>query len=677
MKRINWFCLTGMMAIWFLPVLMAEQPGGESSPVYRIIRTPLTMEEEILAAEDPASIIKRFVDPLTLPRKAREGAFLDSDQEHAESMGPVLIDQIPVYLHYYENVGALLRDKNFLLVNGRIFMNYDLPFERDKAPALKLRPVDGGQRISFLARVFIYPKSDPVDNGSIEMSLRFPAIFNPLVTIRNVSSNGKKMTHRLASGPTPDQFTLTIPVSRKDLEELEENGEGNLIFYIEGEVELQPYEVLSPGRFDDSSAALSDPSLSGIAKILPGRDFGAEEERARIQGLADQLSAGVKNRYELVVRTHRYVSGNLRYFRNSMKRTTMQVMDEGLADCDDFSRVMVALLRAMGIPCKPVVGYLYDFNNMGAHAWVEVALPESNGRIRWFICDPTLASVSEDKDRFVQFNNRIYIYPVRLMINPINLPVDHVSDILLNWFTGKPQEIPSFQVFPGIVNNFADDLENSLVNCINTIKTAGLVMPREFLFEPGSSYILLDRPPVADSSKLSEMREPDHVIKLDKAPPAHSRFQVKLNSQEQLVLELGVTDEDFDLSAPEDQRTMQLMQLVFKDLRNLFFQGQDIRHCLELIYYRDRYTDRLQKMTVKINRYLVENHFKKIIDTLRKHGFTSEGDYSRLDRLYTESKGKNLYFIQEMIRREVPPAARAVPRTIGHGADLEDPPDFR
>jgi transglutaminase-like putative cysteine protease len=60
--------------------------------------------------------------------------------------------------------------------------------------------------------------------------------------------------------------------------------------------------------------------------------------------------------------------------------------------CQDFAHIMTALVRALGIPCRYVSGYLFhdeachDRSSEGAtHAWVEVLIPQ----VGWVGFDPT------------------------------------------------------------------------------------------------------------------------------------------------------------------------------------------------------------------------------------------------------------------------------------------------
>ena len=68
--------------------------------------------------------------------------------------------------------------------------------------------------------------------------------------------------------------------------------------------------------------------------------------------------------------------------------------------CQDFSHIMITLVRQLGIPCRYVSGYLYhrqqdhDRSTSDAtHAWVEALLPH----LGWVGFDPTNALVAGDR----------------------------------------------------------------------------------------------------------------------------------------------------------------------------------------------------------------------------------------------------------------------------------------
>jgi transglutaminase-like putative cysteine protease len=68
-----------------------------------------------------------------------------------------------------------------------------------------------------------------------------------------------------------------------------------------------------------------------------------------------------------------------------------QALETRRGVCQDFSHVMIALVRGLGIPCRYISGYLF-YNREGdhsaedaTHAWVEALLPE----LGWVGFDPT------------------------------------------------------------------------------------------------------------------------------------------------------------------------------------------------------------------------------------------------------------------------------------------------
>lgn len=67
--------------------------------------------------------------------------------------------------------------------------------------------------------------------------------------------------------------------------------------------------------------------------------------------------------------------------------------------CQDFSHIMIALVRGLGIPCRYVSGYLYHGDHAdrstrsATHAWVEAMLPG----LGWVGLDPTNDLVAADR----------------------------------------------------------------------------------------------------------------------------------------------------------------------------------------------------------------------------------------------------------------------------------------
>ena len=68
--------------------------------------------------------------------------------------------------------------------------------------------------------------------------------------------------------------------------------------------------------------------------------------------------------------------------------------------CQDFSHIMIALVRELGIPCRYVSGYLFHSSDIqdrsadgATHAWVEALLPD----LGWVGFDPTNNTIAAER----------------------------------------------------------------------------------------------------------------------------------------------------------------------------------------------------------------------------------------------------------------------------------------
>jgi len=574
---------------------------------------------------EPGSIIKRFVDPLTRQAGRPARSLLTSDQEHARSIGPVLTPSTPVYILYHHTAQPTAEEINCVLEQGRVFVNYEEPHDQGKMPNLMIRPVDGKTRIPFLIRASITPTGAANIQSSLSLFVRFPIIFSPRLDVRRVHVGLKQVDFSVAAGVDEGVFSVTVPLD--SLAAPDSDVRFPVEVLMEGSVTLGDYSVLPADQFANWNSPM-DPRVIRSARLAPGRDFVGAEEEEQLRKLTAELVQLAPDPYQQVVLAQRFTSSRITYFNNNMNRTAMQVLAEGMGDCDDFSRVMVALLRGVGIPSRIAVGYLYDFNNMGAHAWVEAALPTKSGKLHWFICDPTLAGASTDKDYFVQFKNRIYLYPIRLEVRVQNLAAQYRVETLLNW-SGKEklEKLPAASL-PALLNSFTDSLHSSFAQTIGQLRAQNLILRRQFLFTPASNYILSERPVTAEQSQLT----------------------ISIDSNERMLADLSVLDDDFALDSPEDQRFLMSLRQSYENLKESPFEGYEARHCLELTYYRDPYTDRLQRVRLRISRYLVEQHMRRIVESFQKTGLLTAEDAARISALHQVCAGKNLYYLQELAR---------------------------
>jgi transglutaminase-like putative cysteine protease len=90
--------------------------------------------------------------------------------------------------------------------------------------------------------------------------------------------------------------------------------------------------------------------------------------------------------YPQVEAIRAWIHANLRYQYGVSSPTTdaLETLSAGAGVCRDFSHVAIGLCRALRIPARLVVGYLYKLDPMDMHAWFEAYVGG-----RWYTFDGT------------------------------------------------------------------------------------------------------------------------------------------------------------------------------------------------------------------------------------------------------------------------------------------------
>ncbi len=134
------------------------------------------------------------------------------------------------------------------------------------------------------------------------------------------------------------------------------------------------------------AAALADPTLLGASlQTVPD---GAVRRLARELAGGDDVLAAAVRVGEAVHELVRYTPG-----ATGVRTTAAQALAGGQGVCQDQAHVMIAVLRAAGVPCRYVSGHLVGQG--GTHAWVEVVVPAGRGA-RAVAYDPTHRRLAGD-----------------------------------------------------------------------------------------------------------------------------------------------------------------------------------------------------------------------------------------------------------------------------------------
>ena len=119
--------------------------------------------------------------------------------------------------------------------------------------------------------------------------------------------------------------------------------------------------------------------------LLQSRYCPSDKLQQKAEEIAGHLPAG----YQQVEAIRHWIRENHEYRYGVSQETTdaLDTMQAKAGVCRDFAHIGAALCRALRIPARLVVGYLYQLDPMDLHAWFEAYVGG-----RWYTFDATQAS---------------------------------------------------------------------------------------------------------------------------------------------------------------------------------------------------------------------------------------------------------------------------------------------
>jgi hypothetical protein len=126
----------------------------------------------------------------------------------------------------------------------------------------------------------------------------------------------------------------------------------------------------------------------------------AQSDAPQVIELAGELTAGAATEHQAVSAILTHVADAIKYQYNPKQHDALYGLTTGTGNCQNFSHLAVALLRASGIPARVSIGqtlkdkWKIPLDNKGGslvqglgeglHAWIEVWYPDMG----WLPCDP-------------------------------------------------------------------------------------------------------------------------------------------------------------------------------------------------------------------------------------------------------------------------------------------------
>ncbi|OYX28253.1 MAG: hypothetical protein B7Z06_02045 [Flavobacteriales bacterium 32-35-8] len=170
---------------------------------------------------------------------------------------------------------------------------------------------------------------------------------------------------------------------------------------IISEVEVVTFNKIFP----DDSVAIDEQwaEIKSIQKqidymdfILYNKAFGYNEE---VLNIINTIDTKIHSPYRAVLQLCEYVYKNFKYIQGitTVSSTPEEVWDLKAGVCQDFTNVLLQLVRMTGIPARYVSGYICPNETItrgegATHAWIEAYIPFYG----WFGVDPTNNAIANE-----------------------------------------------------------------------------------------------------------------------------------------------------------------------------------------------------------------------------------------------------------------------------------------
>lgn len=152
-------------------------------------------------------------------------------------------------------------------------------------------------------------------------------------------------------------------------------------FVLRSEVIVEVDEAIATKPGAPRSAADRLPNYA-LQFLLPSRYCPSDT----LQVLAAGITKGQADGYDQVERIRSWITEHIeyRYGVSTGSTSAVDTLREQAGVCRDFSHIGLSLCRALGIPARMVVGYLFGLSPMDLHAWFEAFIDG-----RWYTFDAT------------------------------------------------------------------------------------------------------------------------------------------------------------------------------------------------------------------------------------------------------------------------------------------------
>jgi transglutaminase-like putative cysteine protease len=127
--------------------------------------------------------------------------------------------------------------------------------------------------------------------------------------------------------------------------------------------------VRRPGR--PRSAAFPAAATEANREFLEPNAY-VQSDLPELKALAAKVAAGAGDRFAAAVKLRDWVGANMTFDLGIAIAPSSEILRDRRGTCVGYATLLAALARALGIPSRVVIGYVYADGMFGGHAWAEI-----------------------------------------------------------------------------------------------------------------------------------------------------------------------------------------------------------------------------------------------------------------------------------------------------------------
>jgi len=102
-----------------------------------------------------------------------------------------------------------------------------------------------------------------------------------------------------------------------------------------------------------------------------------QSDMADLQALAREAVGGESDIFNAALKLRRWVAENMKFDLGIVLAPSSEIFKNRRGTCVGYATLLAALTRAVGIPSRVVMGYVYALGMFGGHAWTEILIGET------------------------------------------------------------------------------------------------------------------------------------------------------------------------------------------------------------------------------------------------------------------------------------------------------------